>query len=140
MLPACHCCSGFSMGQLRFPLWEPFVLEPTGPHEGTNYRDAQRDGGANLLPRCSGANYYLHSASDGATAPRTTTKDCTRVFSVKQKTSNKSLHSQHLMRRFLFPTGALVLIIMGKKKKAPSSQFEKRSLRVIPIIDTYGKS
>lgn len=41
------------MGQLRFPLWEPFVLEPTGPHEGTNYRDAQQDGGANLLPRCS---------------------------------------------------------------------------------------
>lgn len=53
MLPACHCCGGFSMGQLRFPLWEPFVLEPTGPHEGTNYRDAQQDGGANLLPRCS---------------------------------------------------------------------------------------
>lgn len=41
------------MGQLRFPLWEPFVLEPTGPHEGTNYSDAQQDGGANLLPRCS---------------------------------------------------------------------------------------
>lgn len=41
------------MGQLRFPLWEPFVLEPTGPHEGTNYSVAQQDGGANLLPRCS---------------------------------------------------------------------------------------
>lgn len=41
------------MGQLRFPLWEPFVPEPTGPHEGTNYSDAQQDGGANLLPRCS---------------------------------------------------------------------------------------
>lgn len=41
------------MGQLRFPLWEPFVLAPTGPHEGTNYRDAQQDGGANLLPCCS---------------------------------------------------------------------------------------
>lgn len=53
MLPACHCCGGFSMGQLRFPLWEPFVLELTGPHEGTNYRDAQQDGGANLLPCCS---------------------------------------------------------------------------------------
>lgn len=41
------------MGQLRFPLWEPFVLWPTVPHEGTNYRDAQQDGGTNLLPRCS---------------------------------------------------------------------------------------
>lgn len=53
MLPACHCCGEFSTGQLRFPLWEPFVLEPTGPHEGTNYSVAQQDGGAKLLPRCS---------------------------------------------------------------------------------------
>lgn len=91
------------MGQLRFPLWEPFVLEPTGPHEGTNYRDAQRDGGANLLPRCSGANYYLHSVSDRATALWTITKDCMCVFSGGEKKSDKSLHSHNLMRRFLFP-------------------------------------